>query len=671
MILYAVTIFLSAFLLFQVQPLIAKMILPWFGGTAAVWTICMLFFQVLLLAGYVYSHAYVRLRVPARRYVHIVLLALAAVTLPLAASAAWKPSGGDDPTWRILGLLATSVGLPYFILSTTGPLVQAWHARSHPGATPYRLFALSNLGSMLALLSYPIVVEPMLALGNQAAIWSAGFVVFALLCGLLAWRSRSADAPLSLDGEAEKPGPGLQALWAGLAACASTLLLAFTGHMTLNIAAIPFLWVLPLALYLLSFVLCFEASGWYRRWLFLPLLGAGFAAVCVTLFQSNPSIWTLVPLYLATLFAACMVCHGELARSKPHPAYLTDFYLMGALGGALGGVFVGLLAPAVFRDLYELPAGMIALCILVVIALLRDPQSPLQGRWQAPARITCLVLMLALSFTLTRVYRNNSADARIISRNFYGVLNVSDSGEGPDAMRYLSHGTIIHGKQFLEPDRRDWPTTYYGPESGIGLVIRDAGSRGPLRVGVVGLGTGTLAAYGRPGDVFRFYDINPKVVELARSEFTFLGDSQAKVEMAVGDARLSLEREPAQNFDVLALDAFSSDAIPVHLLTVEAVRGYLRHLKPGGVLAVHVSNRYLDLVPVMQQVARHFSLELREAENPDDDDKGVFQSDWALLSASPAAFEGKLLRIAAGRVITEPRVRLWTDDYSDLYRILK
>jgi len=671
MILYAVTIFLSAFLLFQVQPLIAKMILPWFGGTAAVWTICMLFFQVLLLAGYVYSHAYVRLRVPARRYVHIVLLALAAVTLPLAASAAWKPSGGDDPTWRILGLLATSVGLPYFILSTTGPLVQAWHARSHPGATPYRLFALSNLGSMLALLSYPIVVEPMLALGNQAAIWSAGFVVFALLCGLLAWRSRSADAPLSLDGEAEKPGPGLQALWAGLAACASTLLLAFTGHMTLNIAAIPFLWVLPLALYLLSFVLCFEASGWYRRWLFLPLLGAGFAAVCVTLFQSNPSIWTLVPLYLATLFAACMVCHGELARSKPHPAYLTDFYLMVALGGALGGVFVGLLAPAVFRDLYELPAGMIALCILVVIALLRDPQSPLQGRWQAPARITCLVLMLALSFTLTRVYRNNSADARIISRNFYGVLNVSDSGEGPDAMRYLSHGTIIHGKQFLEPDRRDWPTTYYGPESGIGLVIRDAGSRGPLRVGVVGLGTGTLAAYGRPGDVFRFYDINPKVVELARSEFTFLGDSQAKVEMAVGDARLSLEREPAQNFDVLALDAFSSDAIPVHLLTVEAVRGYLRHLKPGGVLAVHVSNRYLDLVPVMQQVARHFSLELREAENPDDDDKGVFQSDWALLSASPAAFEGKLLRIAAGRVITEPRVRLWTDDYSDLYRILK
>jgi SAM-dependent methyltransferase len=671
MILYAITIFISAFLLFQVQPLIAKMILPWFGGTAAVWTICMLFFQVLLLAGYVYSHAYVRLRVPFRRHAHIVLLVLAAATLPLAASAAWKPSGGEDPTWRILGLLATSVGLPYFVLSTTGPLVQAWHARSHPGAAPYRLFALSNLGSMLALLSYPLLVEPTLALGKQAALWSAGFIAFALLCGLLAWRSRGADSPLAAGEEAQKPGPGLQALWAALAACASTLLLAFTGYMTLNIAAIPFLWVLPLALYLLSFVLCFEASGWYRRWLFLPLLAAGLAAACVTMGRSNPSIWTLIPLYSATLFAACMVCHGELARLKPHPAYLTEFYLMVALGGALGGVFVGLLAPAVFPDLYELPLAMIALCVLAVVAMERDPRSLLHGRWRVPMRITCLALTLALSFAVARVYRNSSAGALVLSRNFYGVLNVSDWGEGPDAMRILSHGTIIHGKQFLDPDRRDWPTTYYGPESGVGLAIRDAASRGAVRVGVVGLGAGTLAAYGRRGDVFRFYDINPKVAELARSEFTFLKDSPAKIDIALGDARLSLEREPVQGFDVLALDAFSSDAIPVHLLTVEAFRTYLRHVKPRGVVAVHVSNRYLDLVPVLQQAARQLSLELREADNDDDDDKGVFRSDWVLLSASPAAFEGKLLRIAAQRVITEPHVRLWTDDYTDLYSILK
>jgi SAM-dependent methyltransferase len=671
MILYAVTIFLSAFLLFQVQPLIAKMILPWFGGTAAVWTICMLFFQLLLLGGYVYSHAYVRLRGPARRYVHLAMLAIAAATLPLAASAAWKPSGGEDPTWLILGLLATSVGLPYFVLSTTGPLVQAWHARSHPGTTPYRLFALSNLGSMLALLTYPLLFEPILALGKQAVIWSAGFVLFALPCATLAWRSRGGEPPLSTSEEAGKPGWGLQLLWAGLAACASTLLLAFTGHMTLNIAAIPFLWVLPLALYLLSFVLCFEASGWYRRWLFLPLTGAGLAAVCVTLTQSNPSIWSLIPLYSATLFAACMVCHGELARSKPHPRYLTGFYLMLALGGALGGVLVGLVAPNVLDDLYELPLGMLALCLFAGLALLRDRGSLFHGRWGAAARLVFLALTIALGVQLARTTRNNSADTRVTLRNFYGVLNVRDSGEGPDAMRVLSHGTIIHGKQFLEGSRRDWPTTYYGLGSGVGLALLDARAHGPVRVGVVGLGAGTLAAYGRRGDVFRFYDINPKVVELARTEFSFLKDSPAQVDVKLGDARLSLEREPPQNFDVLALDAFSSDAIPVHLLTVEAFRAYLRQLRPGGILAVHISNRYLDLVPVVQQAARQLSLELRQVDNDDDDDAGVYRSDWLLLSASPAAFEGPHLKEAAQRIDAEASVRLWTDDYSDLYRILK
>ena len=671
MILYAVTIFLSAFLLFQVQPLIAKVILPWFGGTAAVWTTCMLFFQLLLLAGYVYSHAYVRLRVPARRHIHIALLVLAAATLPLAASTAWKPEGGEDPTWRILGLLATSVGLPYFVLSTTGPLVQAWYARSHEGAAPYRLFALSNLGSMLALVSYPLAVEPLLTLGHQAAVWSGGFVLFALACAMLAWRSKAAEAQGLAGSDTGAPGLGLKALWAALAACASLLLLAFTSHMTLNIAAIPFLWVLPLALYLLSFVLCFEASGWYRRWLFLPLLAAGLAGVCVTLTRSNPSIWTLIPLYSATLFAACMVCHGELARSKPHPQHLTGFYLMLALGGAAGGVLVGLVAPKVFEDLYELPIGMVALSLLVAAALLRDRASVLHGRFSIAARVVFLALAVALAVALYKTYAENSADTRVTSRNFYGVLNVRDSGEGPDAMRALSHGTIIHGKQFLEPDRRDWPTSYYGLRSGVGLALLDARGHGPLRVGVVGLGAGTLAAYGRTGDVFRFYDINPEVVELARTEFTFLKDSPAKVEVALGDARLSLEREPVRNFDVLALDAFSSDAIPVHLLTVEAFKTYLRHLKPGGVLAVHISNRYLDLVPVVQQAARHLSLELRQVENDDEDDVGVYRSDWMLLSASPAAFEGQLLKEAGERIDAVPLVKLWTDDYSDLYRILK
>jgi len=671
MILYAATIFLSAFLLFQVQPLIAKIILPWFGGTAAVWTICMLFFQLLLLAGYVYSHAYVRARTPSRSHFHIALLALAAATLPLAANAAWKPDGGENPTLLILGLLVTTVGLPYFMLSTTGPLVQAWYARAHQGATPYRLFALSNLGSMLALVSYPLIVEPLMALGRQTAVWSAGFVLFALACALLSWRSSGAEVEPSSPEPPAKPSPALQFLWVSLAACASALLLAFTSHMTLNIAAIPFLWVLPLALYLLSFVLCFEASGWYRRWLFLPLLGASMAGVCVTLSRSNPSLWSMIPLYAATLFAACMVCHGELARSKPHPRYLTGFYLMLALGGALGGVLVGLVAPQAFENLYELPIAMLALCVFASMALLRDRSTLLHGRWRFAARGVLMALIVALGIALMRIYGEESANPRVISRNFYGVLSVRDSGEGLEAMRVLSHGTIIHGQQFLATERRDWPTSYYGMTSGIGLALIEAQARARLRVGVVGLGAGTLAAYGRRGDVFRFYEINPKVVELARSEFSFLADSRARIEVALGDARLSLEREPAQNFDVLALDAFSSDSIPVHLLTVEAFVTYLHHLKPSGILAIHISNRYVDLVPVVQQAARHLSLELRRVENSDDDDAGVFRSEWMLLSRSREAFAGALWKGASGMVEGVRPVRLWTDDYSDLYRILK
>jgi SAM-dependent methyltransferase len=365
-----------------------------------------------------------------------------------------------------------------------------------------------------------------------------------------------------------------------------------------------------------------------------------------------------------------MVCHGELARSKPHPRYLTGFYLMLALGGALGGVLVGLIAPGVFDELYELPLGMVALCVFVGVALLRDRASFFHFRFGTAARLVFLVLTVALAAQLARTYRDNSADLRVTRRNFYGVLHVRDSGEGPDAMRVLSHGTIIHGKQFLEEAKRDLPTTYYGVTSGIGLAILDARARGPLRLGVVGLGAGTLAAYGRRGDLVRFYDINPQVVELARTEFSFLRDSPAKVEVRLGDARLSLEREAPQNFDVLALDAFSSDAIPVHLLTVEAFRTYLRQLRPGGILAVHISNRYLDLVPVVQQAARALSLELREIGNGDDEDAGVYRSDWLLLSASPAAFDGVLLEDAE-EVDADPRVRLWTDDYSDLYHILK
>jgi SAM-dependent methyltransferase len=675
MALYATTVFLSAFLLFQVQPLVAKIILPWFGGSAAVWTVCMLFFQVLLLLGYFYAHGSIRYQAPTRqRWVHGALLLAAIAVLPLAPGEAWKPQGSDDPTLRILALLAASVGLPYLLLSTTGPLAQAWFARQYAGASPYRLFALSNLGSMLALVSYPLLVEPFAPLRWQTSAWSLGFLVFALLCGTLAWRAaaRGGGPGESSAADAQRPGAAARLLWIGLPACASVLLLAFTSHMSLNIAAIPLLWVLPLALYLLSFVLCFEAPRWYKRALWLPLLAVGLGGVCYTLTTNhrNTDVWLLVPLYSATLFAACMACHGELARSRPHPHYLTGYYLMIAFGGALGGVLVGLVSPHVFPDLYELPLGIAAVCLLIPAVLL------LGGGARRPGRALVLggaaaAAAVALGAWLLGQYREDQEDARVTTRNFYGVLKTRDSGEGPFEERILTHGTIVHGRQFLAPERRAWPTSYYGRDSGVGLAIAQQGRRGPVRVGVVGLGAGTLASYGRSGDAYRFYEINPRVIELARSEFSFLADSKARVEIALGDARLSLEREPDQAFDVLALDAFSSDSIPVHLLTSEAFAVYLRHLRADGILAVHVSNRYLDLVPVVQRAARHHALEARLVESDDDDDAGTYRSDWVLVARSPEVLAEPPLAGAAQEIEADDGVSLWTDDYSNVFRLLK
>jgi predicted small integral membrane protein len=610
-----------------------------------------------------------------RRLLHCILLAACLAVLPLAPSAAWKPAGGDDPTWLILGLLATSVGLPYFMLSTTSPLLQAWYARTYTGAMPYRLFALSNFGSLLALLSYPLLVEPWLTTRWQTWTWSACFALFALLCGMLAWKAagHAPNAHAESSGQSDAPGTGLKAWWVALACCASTLLLAFTSHLSLNIAPIPFLWVLPLALYLASFIVCFESPHWYRRDVFIPLVVAGLAGVCYTLWpgQHHRPLWLLLPLYALTLFSACMVCHGELARSKPHPAHLTGFYLMLALGGALGGILVGLLAPRLFDDLYELPLSLFALALLLCAALYRDRQSILYGRVSLPARAVFTVLVAALASVLIWEYTNQAGTSRAAMRNFYAVLKVGDSGSGEEGVRELKHGTILHGNQFLSPERRAWPTTYYGPLSGVGLAIKAAGAEGPARIGVVGLGAGTLASYGRPGDVMRFYEINPQVVEIARSEFSFLQDSKARIEIAMGDARLSLAGEAAQQFDVLALDAFSSDSIPVHLLTLEALRIYVHHLKAGGILAIHISNRYLGLMPVVAEGARVLGLETLRVNNDEDEGRGVSSSDWVLLSASPDVFKTEEMQQYAAPAEPGTSMRAWTDDYSGVYGILK
>lgn len=678
MILYALTIVVSAFLLFQVQPVIAKIILPWFGGSAAVWTTCLLFFQTVLLLGYLYAHTAIRYLKPRMQMlVHAGLLLVSAAVLPIYPSASWKPYGGEDPSLRILGLLAVTVGLPYFLLSTTGPLLQAWYARRFKGAMPYRLYALSNAGSMFALLSYPVLFEPVYTTRQQSTIWSAAYVAFVALCVLTAFRSGTAPAAEdSVESEPRhKPSGAQYWMWMGLAACASILLLAVTNHMSQNIAAIPFLWILPLSIYLLSFILCFEGSGWYRRTPYLQLFAVALGSMAYAMSSEQESslpIKVMLPLFAMGLFTCCMVCHGELARLKPHPRYLTHFYLMISLGGALGGILVGLIAPHLFNAFYELPVGMAACAVLVVLVLKQDTELSWFQNFRQPAPLVAAALAVALITYLGMQIRENASGARVLVRNFYGGLKVRDSGPETrlDSVRSLTHGTINHGEEFLNAARREWPTTYYGPNTGVGVAIREKQKKGPIRVGVIGLGTGTISAYGRAGDYYRFYEINPLVPRIARGEFHFVPDSKAHVDIAMGDARLSLEREQPENFDVLAVDAFSSDSIPVHLLTRQAMDLFFRHLKPDGILAVHISNRYLDLQPVLRGETQATGKIARVVDTDDDESQDVFGATWVLV-VNPSTGFSKELEKASREVEKQRTVRLWTDDFSNLYQILK
>lgn len=649
--LYALTIFAGAFLLFAIQPIIAKIILPWFGGSAAVWITCMLFFQVMLLLGYWYAHL-----LKQHPRLHIALLAASLLVLPVIPSAGWKPSGTEDPALRILGLLAVTIGLPYFLLSSTSPLLQAWYSRQ---AVPYRLFALSNLGSMLALVSYPFLIEPAVSTRHQAIAWSAGYAVFVLLCGAVAWRARGPGSA-HIVTEPRPPGSGL---WFALAATASALLLAVTNHLTQNVAPIPFLWILPLTLYLLSFILSFE--GWYRRYPWLPLaaVGIGGMGYATAPEMQNVPLFILIPLFAGGLFVCCMACHGELALLKPHPRHLTSFYLMIALGGAAGGIFAGLIAPRVFSGYFELPIA-IACCAVLLVTV--APLKPVH-------RIAAAALAVALAVYLGVNVREYLKGSLLAARNFYGTLRVTQRGGTDDEylVRELKHGSITHGKQVQDAEERLKPTTYFGPNSGAGLALRELARRPKLRVGIVGLGAGTLAAYGRAGDEYRFYEINPLVTGIAGSQFTYLRDSKAKVKTILGDARLSLEREPPQQFDLLAVDAFSGDAIPVHLLTREAVALYFRHLRNDGVLAMHLSNRYLVLAPVVQLAADSLGRTARIIEDEGDKEELISKTTWVLVSARPDFFEGSLMRTAAHSIHPKPGLRLWTDDYSNVFQILK
>jgi SAM-dependent methyltransferase len=668
---YAATIFLSSFLLFLVQPLIARLILPWFGGSAAVWTTCMLFFQALLLAGYAYAHLLEKKLTQGKLQplVHTVLLAAAVAMLPIAPSEAWKPAGDDEPISRILLLLAASVGLPYFLVASTSPLLQAWFARARPGENPYRLFAISNLASLIALVGYPFVVEPFLAAGEQVRLWSWGFAAFAALCAAVAWRTPRGHVAAELtSGQAAAVGTRQIVLWLALSATGSVLLLAVTNHLTQNVASIPLLWLAPLTIYLLTFILAFEGRNWYRPrivWPFVLVWLGGMAWLLVDA-DFHYDLPMQLGMFLPGLLLGCLFCHGELYRLRPAPQQLTTFYLIVSAGGALGGLLVAVVAPLAFDAYYELGIGMTVLALLAALRF-----APL-GRLPGLASLAVLMGVAACAAYDGFHYHR---DVRVSERGFYGVLRVKEYGSPgePSHMRRLVHGTIMHGEQYLYPERRRFITTYYQETSGIGVAIKSR-QEGPIRVGIIGLGTGTIAAYGRQGDLYKFYDIDPRVVQLARQEFSFLADSPAKVEVALGDARLTLEREAPQDFDVLAVDAFSSDAIPVHLITKEALGIYLKHVKSDGIVAFHVSNRFLQLIPVVARLAKEQGAHaVLVSDDPDDEDESLrSRSDWVLVSRDRAALERPAI-VEGGATEAEdrPEWRTWTDDYSNLIQILK
>ena len=671
MISFAVTVFLSAFLLFQIQPIVAKMILPWFGGSSSVWSICLVFFQAELLLGYLYVHLLHESLSPRRQnLVHGALLLLSLATLPVIASPAAQGSGFENPTWNVLIVLAATVGMPYLLLSTTGPLMQAWYARSFNSLMPYRLYALSNLASMVALLSYPVLVEPYFPVRNQGLIWSAGYALFVVACLGSAWQSWQGVAS-EREGTASPPEstprPSWREclLWVGLAMTASILLLAITRHLTQDVAPVPFLWVLPLSIYLLSFILCFDAPRYYYRPGFLCALPVAFVALDQVVDNRGMSVPALVALLSVSLFVFCMVCHGELVRRRPPVRHLTLFYLMLSIGGALGGSFVGLLAPALFNAYFELPIGLFLCGALVIIVLWRELKP--MWRWLA------LLALLAYGIRLGGISVDYVADYRRVLRNFYGQLRVSDvTYEGLGVRRAIYHGRINHGEQFLAVEHRRRPTAYYCEMSGIGQAIRSLAGQQPLKIGILGLGAGTLATYGRRGDEMRIYEINEQVLDLARDDFTYLADSEARIVPVLGDGRLMLEREPAQNYDLLAIDAFSGDSIPTHLLTLEAVQAYLRQLKDDGVLAIHVTNRYLDLRPVVAGAAAQLGRTALIVDlDPDDGDRFCRHSVWVLLAQPERAAQLAKAMTKVETLLPRPGFKVWTDDFSNLLNILK
>jgi hypothetical protein len=697
MLFYSIVIFLSAFLLFQIQPLISKYILPWFGGTPAVWSISLLFFQILLLVGYAYSFWLAnRLRERYQGIIHmgilsisllLIILAILKWPTPIMPGLDWRPTNEVSPIWNIFTILGASVGLPYFLLSTNSPLLQVWFNIEYPHRSPYRLYALSNIGSLLALITYPILIEPLLTLRMQGWIWTICYAVFAVLVGYLALHRIKVSQLVEKMSDQTKafysqPKPKIwqPLLWVALTATSSTMLLAITSQITQEVAVIPFLWILPLTIYLLSFILTFLSDRWYSRGFY----GMTLIATSVTLFWVLAqgvflNITIQIAEYLVLLFVCCMICHGELVRLKPHTRYLTLFYLMVSLGGAIGGIFVNFVAPHIFKGYWEFHLGLVTCWVLLFIMFQINPPV-----WSRRKQIFMSGFLLAgtiivgdLLFVYIQTQNTNSLSS---SRNFYGVLRVRSIEPDLNASAYqLTNGVTAHGFQYIDAARRHLTTAYYTEKSGVGRAILNNPKRYKgMRIGVLGLGIGTIAAYGQQGDTIRFYEINPEVIKLAEGKggfFSFLHDCPSYVETVWGDARISLEHEleagQPQRFDLLALDTFSSDSIPTHLLTKESFAIYLRHIQPDGLLALHVTNHHLALLPVVRQLADASGLSGVVVENAGDNHRH-YRSTWVLLSKNVSFLQKPEIAGCSYQLSSVPKiVGLWTDDYSNLFEILK
>ncbi len=692
---FGLTIFLSAFLLFQIEPLISKFILPWFGGGPAVWTSAMQFFQLILLVGYAYAHLLSRWDIARQRSVHLIVSLIVLIWMvlmafrwdtPVTPGVQWKPVPTATPVGQVLLVLLVSVGLPFFLLSTTSSLIQSWFSQVRRHSSPYSFYALSNGASLLALLSYPILFEPYLTVKQQATFWSVGFGLYLLVLGTCMWITRTASAARetqTITGEEEAepaakvvaPGRRSYAFWISLSACASVMLLASTNYMCRDVASVPFLWVLPLSLYLLSFVITFHDHQKRLRSLYAVLT---LAAIVLGLWNlamgTRMSIFFQIGSNSLMLFSISLLCHSELYLHRPAPRYLTSFYLMLSVGGALGGILVNLVAPLIFPDFWEYNLGLIY-CAIIVIVIAYQSRGTLLYRLRVPVAVLALALSVFI-FALPIAWLQNSVE---IARNFYGVVKIRQM-QGDIPGYEMIHGAITHGQQASREPEKSLPNLYYGKSSGVYYAITNYPpylNGQPVKIGGIGLGVGTITSYGRQGDLIKFYEIDPAVIQYAADTryFTYLAESRSELAIVLGDGRLSLEREMAQNqpqdFDIFVIDAFSGDSVPSHLISIEAIQLYLDHLKPDGVLAFHITNRHIDLEPVLALAAEQ--LNIPGAIIMQDTPIGPLSSSstWVLLTRNQALLHSPEVDEIKRDLQKKPGVRMWTDDFGNLFQVLR